>query len=207
MSRSARVWPVLVLALLGCRATDDLKQGGHGEHCNGRDLDCRDGLICDNARCTESGPAPTYDCGDICARLSACEATVPGCEADCRISTTAWALRAREEFGVCLVEELTCTEAQATFAPQLCYSRITIPQARAETCFSFAEAAQDCGASTADAERILEECAAVARVRTEDVWMGPARCASVIETGICSEVGTCFSQELDLDPVIEFVVF
>ncbi len=199
---------VLVVVLVtSCQSDDFVKQGEGGEVCNGRDTDCRQGLVCTSGRCDDPGPGPTYDCGEICARLSACDAADPGCEPDCRISTTSWRLPAREKFGVCLVEELTCSEARATFAPQLCYSRIEIPPPRRATCDAFVDAARGCGASNDDAERVLEGCAAIARVRTENVWMEPLRCASVIETGICDEVATCFNQEFELDPAIEFVTF
>lgn len=198
---------VAVVALTSCHADEQVKQGGLGETCNGRDTDCRDGLVCEVGLCRDPGPGPTYDCGDICRRLSECDATDPGCEADCRLSTTSWVLRAREDFGICLVEELTCGEAQATFAPQLCYSRIEIPEERFEVCTAFADAAQACGATLDAAERVIEACAAVARVRSDDVWMAPARCAVVVETGICEQVATCFNQELKLEPAIEFVTF
>lgn len=189
---------------LSCRADDDVRQGEAGEYCNGRDTDCRVGLICNGGICRDPGPPPTYNCSDICARLSDCDATDPACESDCRISTSEWVMRAREEFGICIVEELSCEEAGAAFAPQTCYARIEIPADRWATCQEFVDASRNCGAPTGDAERVLEGCAAVARVQPTEVWDATAACASAIETGICGELATCFNRELKLDPAIEF---
>lgn len=199
---------IMLAFVFGCRADDPVKQGAVGELCNGRDDDCRIGLACVVSVCVDPGGGPTYDCGDICSRLAGeCGAAEPGCESDCVITTSAWALRARESFGVCLVEDLTCAQAQATFAPQTCYSRIEIPAERFALCEVFAQQALACGAATDDAERVLERCAALARVGPEARWQDPASCGSVIETGNCSEVATCFNQELEIDPPINFVTF
>src|SRR5690606_26517130 len=132
-------------AVLACRADDDTRSGAAGEPCGGRDTDCRDGLLCDLGVCVVAGPAPTYSCDDICARLQECEATDAACPSDCRITTEHWSFRARDEFGICLVEELPCTEARARFAPQTCYSRITFPASRRERCDRFVESARQCG--------------------------------------------------------------
>lgn len=195
---------IALLCLFGCRADDLTKQGEVGEVCNGRDNDCREGLICAaDGRCEAVASDVTYDCGDICRRLSVeCEAIEAGCESDCRQTTGTWARRAREEFGVCLVEDLSCAEAQADFAPQTCYSEIEIPPARFALCEDYALAARDCGVPTGEAERVLERCAAIARVAPEAIWQDPASCGALLETGNCGELATCFNTELDLELVL-----
>lgn len=200
-----RLLLVLAFLLAGCRAEDLVKQGEVGEVCNGRDNDCRAGLICGaSGRCEDAATDVTYDCGDICERLSVeCEAAEPQCESDCRLTTNIWATRAREEFGVCLVEGLSCAEARADFAPQTCYSEIEIPAERFALCEDFALAVRDCGAPTADAERVLERCAAIARVAPEVRWLEPAGCGPLLETGNCGELTQCFNTELELEPALD----
>lgn len=189
-----------VALIMACNADDIVRQGEVGELCNGAEDDCRPGLVCAQRICAEPGPPPTYDCGDICARLQSCDVALPACEADCRITTSDWIMRAREDFGVCLVEQLTCDEAAASFAPQTCYSRIEIPADRWAVCTALAEAALGCATPRAEAERVLEGCAAIARVGTDEAWAGPLRCDNLIETGVCGELATCFSRELQLEP-------
>lgn len=189
---------VICGCLTACTADDEVQRGDVGEFCNGRDSDCRTGLVCDNSVCVEPGPQPIYDCADICSRLAECEAREGTCQSDCRISTTDWELRARNEFGVCMVEDLTCAEALANDPPQLCYSRIEVPTARRARCDSFVDFARECGAPTSTLEQVLEGCVAVARVSREVRWDDTAQCASQLETGICSQVATCFNEVLEL---------
>jgi hypothetical protein len=193
---------LFVVTVTGCRADDPIRQGDEGEFCNGRDEDCRRGLVCELGVCVLSGPRPVYDCGDVCTRLAECDAEVGGCQSDCRLTTTDWSLRARNEFGVCMVEELSCDEARETFTPQVCYSRIEVPDARRTRCDAFVDFARDCGADNDVLERLLEGCVAIARVSKASRWDTTATCEEAMETGICDEVATCFNAELELNPPI-----
>ena len=196
------VFIVLVLLCTACRAEDEVRRGGAGEFCNGRDDDCRSGLYCEVGICTALGRQTTYSCDDICRRLSECGATEAGCASDCRITIDDWAFRAKEEFGVCLVEELSCDEARADFAPQTCYSMIEVPIERRTRCDAFVDTARTCGADLDTLEVLLEGCVAVARVSPASRWESTDRCERAVETGICSGIARCLNDELALDPAI-----
>lgn len=191
-----------VLVCVSCRAEDDIRQGAEGELCNGRDEDCRTGLYCEGSICQPLGPQPTYSCDEICARLADCDATNSGCASDCRLTIDDWSFRAKDDFGICLVETLSCEEAAAEFAPQTCYERIVVPAARRDRCDSFADAGRDCGADLETREAILEGCVAVARVSPESRWTSTERCARAVETGICSGIARCLNDELELEPAV-----
>lgn len=203
---TARALPyILLLSLvscLGCRADDEVRRGVEGEFCNGRDDDCRAGLLCEAGVCVDLGPASLYSCDEICTRLAQCDAAEPGCASDCRVTTEDWSGVATDAFGKCLVDELSCAAARERFAPQTCYSRIPVAAERRERCDAFVQDARACGADLETLERVLEGCVALARVSVATRWEATARCASAPETGVCSQTATCFNQELDLDPAI-----
>lgn len=194
------VIPLTASFIGGCRADDEIRRGEQGEFCNGRDEDCRQGLVCELGVCILPGPAPLYDCGDICNRLTECDVDEGGCQSDCRLTTNDWSLRARNQFGVCIVEDLTCDEAGEAFAPQTCYSRIEVPTARRARCDGFVDASRECGASNDELERLLEGCVAVARVSTAPRWEQTATCEDAVETGFCDELAPCFNAEFELNP-------
>lgn len=199
MLRSLPILLTLLLVLPACRAEDDIKRGEDGEWCNGRDDDCREGLFCIESRCRAAGRQPTYDCDDICARLGECEATESGCPSDCRITTSGWRFDARESFGLCLVDELSCSEATASFAPQTCYARIPVPEGRAARCAAFGSAARRCTDDLDKVELVLEACTALARVSRDAAWMETDTCTEPADTGNCAQLATCLDAAFELE--------
>ncbi len=180
----------LAASLFACNAEDEMRTGGVGEYCNGRDSDCRAGLVCLQGVCDSLGPRPTYDCDDICERLGECGALGEACASDCRLTTADWSFAARDEFGICLVEDLTCGEAVADFAPQTCYTRIEIPSERLARCSAFDDTAADCGASLRDREELIETCYALARTSVDDAWRPAEDCADLAD---CAATRACLT--------------
>lgn len=174
-----KVW--LAFFLFGCGADDFTRQGNLGEFCNGRDTDCRPGLLCQQQVCVNANPSP-FDCDAICERFDSCEASIESCAVACRITVETWSSRALEAFGQCVVEDLTCEEIDGSFAPQTCYERIPIDADREQAC----EQAQSRCSLSDDARR---GCFRSARVDIESEWQKSEACVSEIRT--CDEVNLC----------------
>lgn len=202
-----RLFPLFVffaalLTLMGCRPEDEILQGDIGEFCNGADSDCRAGLACVQGVCDTPGPQALYSCDEICTRLASCDAQEGECVGNCRATIREWGLRAKNEFGACLVEDISCEEAQAAESvPQLCYSRIEIPAERAAVCESLIETIRGCDPS-ADLNPFARSCNALARTSPETVWSETDRCVSAQMTGICSGIATCINDVFAPEPAL-----
>jgi len=178
----------LASAVVSCRAPDEVRRGAVGEWCNGSDDDCRLGLVCERGVCADPGGGPRYSCAEICEHLTSCEAGSETCVDDCKITIEDWAERAVSDFGICLVEDLSCADARADFAPQTCYERIPIPEDRATSCAAFVEAAKDCNA----AQTVRNNCRQLARVGRQDAWdEASAACQQAVDASDCDGIRTC----------------
>ncbi len=202
-----RIFPLLValaalLVLVGCSPDDEVLQGDIGELCNGADSDCRAGLACVQGVCDTPGPQPLYSCDEICTRLAGCGSQENECVGNCRATIRDWSLRAKNEFGACLVEDLTCEEVLAADSvPQVCYSRIEIPEERAAVCESLIETVVSCDPSV-DLNPFARSCNALARTSPEAVWAETDRCVNAQMTGICSGIATCINDVFAPEPAL-----
>ena len=207
MSRHGITFPAIVLFLaltatfaISCRASEELQRGDYNEFCNGRDDDCREGLICEEGVCTAGGPAADFSCEEICQRMTDCDAGTPTCVVDCLTTMGSWSLQAKNEFAHCAVEDLSCAEAQEDFA-QICYSRIVIPDGRENTCDFFTETANNCSPGV-NTESLGQACYKLARTGTDAAWAATQQCDNAINTGLCSGLATCFNDVFNLNPGI-----
>lgn len=176
---------VLVVFLTAC-VDKEARQGGEGEFCNGRDTDCRPGLLCVDGIC-EAGFTLANDCETICEKISGCGGQLSGCVYSCNLTIEDWAVRAQQDFGQCVVEDLACAEIEQAFAPQTCYERILIPEDRAETCAALREALDSCGLPDFEGE-FSKVCQRSARVDREEKWQETADCA---ENRTCDTLEQC----------------
>jgi len=186
-----------VSLLQACATEEEMLKGGLDEFCNGRDDDCREGLVCLEGVCSTGEDPPVYTCAEMCAKLDTCDAMETNCLPDCRTTLTGWSQVAKDSFAVCVVEDVTCEEAQTEFVPQLCYSRIPLPTDRKDRCDEFASTVRGCD-NTADTEELLQNCYALGRTGTAEAWSATDRCTNAVSTGICSGIGTCLNDVFSL---------
>lgn len=192
---------ILMLTMaLGCQADDDVLKGDIGEFCNNNVGDCRDGLACIEGICDTAGPQPLYSCQDVCDKLGSCDAAERNCFANCRVTVQDWSQRAQEEFGACVVIDLSCDEARESDVPQTCYSRIEIPVDRQERCSEFVSSSRACGAS--DLQPLGRACNALARVGTDADWQETDPCVDALNS--CAELETCLNATMDINPELRF---
>lgn len=201
---------VLTLGVMlpACRAEDTVKQGVEGEFCNGEADDCRAGHACVNYRC-QSLNGGSVTCGVMCARLQSCNAAESDCEASCQLTFEGlceglpcpWSEAAIEAFGTCIVDELTCAEAQDGNAPQTCYSRIPLDIDRKARCDAFLGAADRC--STSDREELRQSCYRLARTAPESSWVRTDGCVERIASGVCDEAIRCLNTVFELSPILQ----
>ncbi|TXD35963.1 hypothetical protein FRC98_14930 [Lujinxingia vulgaris] len=191
---------LLLSSMLGaCRASDSIKQGNEGEFCNGFDDDCRAPLVCDESVCRNPLGVEGYDCRTMCEKLDTCESAASDCRVRCENTIRQWSLDAVEQFGRCIVDELTCEETREAEAHQLCYVRLDLPEDRQARCDDFLAARGECrpGEST---EPLRQACYQMARTRSDIFWEYSDACAERIEDGVCADIVACFDQVFDLEP-------
>lgn len=199
----------LLFALPACRAEDTIKQGIEGEFCNNRDDDCRDGHICQDGVCRATDGGGTITCAQMCARLEECNTGETNCEADCRATIQGtcqtlacpWSAEAVDAFGTCIIDELTCEEAQASDAPQECYRRIPLDEDRQARCDAFIAAVDRC--SDEDTTDLRNRCYRLGRTATEESWARTDGCVDRVAGGLCSEIGDCFNAVFELSPALD----
>lgn len=202
----------VLIALSGCRAADEVKQGGEGEFCNARDSDCRDGFICQGGVCQGLVSSGAYTCQEMCTRLQGCNAEeadcVPRCQATFRgvcpdTNPCPWSSDAVDAFGTCIVEELSCEEARMDSAPDLCFQRIDLDEDRGERCDAFVAAIGRCDGSVSTDE-FRRKCFVLARTATEESFTRTDACVDRIADGLCNEIGDCFNSVFQLDAPFQF---
>ncbi|RAL22164.1 hypothetical protein DL240_09930 [Lujinxingia litoralis] len=188
---------VLSLNVLACRADDTIKQGNDGEFCNGADDDCRAPLVCEDFVCRSPLGVEGLDCRTMCEKLETCEAAESDCRPRCENTIRQWSLDAVEQFGRCIVEDLTCEEAREADAPQTCYVRLDLPLDRQMRCDAFIDAHGEClpGEST---EPLRQACYRMARTRSDVFWEYSDACAERIEEGVCEDITACLDQVFEL---------
>jgi len=100
---------VMGLALVGCHADDEVKQGVQGEYCVDSDADCRQGYVCDRGYCRLLSIDGT-DCRAMCARIASCGVVDESCVDDCQATVAGdcggslpcpWSDNAVDQFGNC----------------------------------------------------------------------------------------------------------
>jgi hypothetical protein len=190
---------VLAMGMTACRATEEVKQGYAGEHCNGVDLDCRPGYLCDRSVCRAELEQTGVTCETMCRRLEICETNEENCLAKCRNTIREWSPEAIEAFGECIISGLTCEEARTVVAHQVCYERIPIVDGRRDRCTYFVEAARSCD-NTVNTLKLRDECLYMARTRSQQVWTRTDACVERVEDGFCDEIADCFNEVFQLEP-------
>jgi hypothetical protein len=197
-----RLLVCVFMGLLGaCAAEDRVKQGDVNEFCQSSNDDCRPGLVCSQGICQLPGPQALYGCEEICAKLASCNVAESSCVVDCRATTLEWSLPARDTFGVCVVEDITCEEAQNMDVPQVCYERITLRPERKLRCDTFVEVADVCDSSV-DTEPLKTACYRLGRTGDDTQWQATEQCENAIGVGICSGLATCYNDVFELSPPI-----
>lgn len=191
----------VAMSLTACRASEEVKQGYEGEHCNGIDEDCRPGFLCDRSVCRSELAQTGVSCETMCARLDACGTNEENCVPKCRNTIREWSPEAIEAFGECIIEGLTCEEARESIAPQVCYERIPIVDGRSDRCTYFIEAARSCEQAV-DVGELRQECLYMARTRSQQVWVRTDACVERIDDGFCSDIADCFNDVFKLEPAI-----
>jgi hypothetical protein len=200
---------VMGLALVGCRADDEVKQGVQGEFCEGADSDCRQGYICDRGYCRLLSIDGT-DCRSMCARIASCGVVDEGCVDDCQstiagdcgsVLPCAWSDNAVDAFGNCIVNTLTCDEIGAGEGPQLCYQELDLPTDRKGNCDQFIAVMENCGAG--DTEVLLNRCYQLARTATDLSFTRTNACSELVSEGLCFETAECLNSIFLLQPPLQ----
>lgn len=197
--------------IAGCTAEQKIKQGAEGEICNDRDLDCREGHVCNLGVCVRvDGGA--YSCADVCEKLISCQAAsgTEACIAQCRNQFEGacseelpcpWSDTAIDIYSACIVEDLTCDDLSDPIAARdTCFATLPYPEDRATVCESFVQAAAQCS-SDANTPELELRCARLARTTTEESWSRTEACETRVADGFCNEIEDCLNSvfEINLD--------
>lgn len=187
---------------VGCVAPEITKQGSVGEYCAYGDTDCRPGLICDQSVCNYLLVDETVSCESMCERLASCETGEDDCIQRCRNTIDGWGLDAIRHFGECIIGGLTCEEARRDDAPQVCYDRIPLDDARNDQCTAFLEEVKTCypESSREARDELLRKCRYLARTASDEKWSITDSCVESVEVGVCEEVVDCLNSVLQLRP-------
>lgn len=206
--------PVLCLAvalsLFNCKASTDQKRGGCGEFCNNVDIDCREGLVCEQNECVEIREGTCglpenirVTCENICSRFERCQ--VPGNQSNCFDSCTQtiedWNDNAVNTFGRCLIDDLSCQRLQQQDeATQTCYQRISLPSNRRSICERVQQTFQQ--NQCVDGRYIksfMRGCLDSARTDREAIWKDVLDCRNAAQQGDCQLTRQCTSQLYNLE--------
>lgn len=164
------------LALTGCKADQEVKQGSALEVCNGRDSDCRPGHTCFAGVCRETAIAD-FDCPSMCERIRRCGARDESCVGDCELTLAGvcdeafpcpWSDEAVIGFGQCVIQDLTCEDILSGDAPTLCYQSLDLPQERAQRCDAIIESMDSCEVDSETRAEVFQGCYQLARTTTEE---------------------------------------
>lgn len=210
-----KTWIVTIAAVstgftLGaCRADDVVKQGIEGEYCNDRDEDCREGLLCEAGVCKATDAPGSVTCGEVCNHLESCETGEANCEANCRATLDGtceglacpWSTDAADAFGTCILE-MSCEEALASDATQVCYRELPIDEDRQNRCDAFIAAAQRCD-SAVSVNDLRNACFLLGRTNTAESFARTDACVDRVADGLCPEIEDCFNSVFELDPPLE----
>jgi hypothetical protein len=198
-----------LLALMGCRAEDEVKQGVQGEFCNDSDADCREGYICDRGYCRLQAVEGT-DCRAMCARIATCGIEDEACVADCQATIAGdcgselpcpWSDDAVQAFGSCMVNDLTCDVLETGEGPQLCYDQLAIPTERRRVCDQIEGFLNDsCGIENTDL--LKGRCYQLARTATDSSFERTATCHEAALDGQCLDTVECVNVVFVLTPAI-----
>ncbi len=199
----------LFILSMGCQAATEVKSGGEGEFCTGADIDCREGFVCVANTCRGQGGSSEYSCSSICERLDFCATGEQDCVSSCiatfngQCTGTAcpWSSDARQAFGKCIVDDLSCDEAREN-GPDLCFGRLLILEDRKERCDAFVAAANRCGANRTDG--LESGCELLGKTATQDSWNRTDACVDRIAADDCGGTETCFNDVFNLSPGINF---
>ncbi len=200
---------VMGLALVGCHADDEVKQGVQGEFCDGADSDCRQGYVCDRGYCRLLSIDGT-DCRSMCARIASCGVVDEGCIDDCQATVAGdcgsslpcpWSDNAVNQFGDCIVNTLTCDQIEAGDGPQLCYQELDLSAERKAICDGFVSVLDLCNASSTEA--LIDRCYQLARTATDASFTRTNTCTELATDGLCVETAECVSAIFVIQPAIQ----
>ncbi len=203
------IWLLMGLALAGCHADDEVKQGVQGEYCIAADSDCREGYVCDRGYCRLLSIEGT-DCRAICARISSCGVVDESCVEDCQATIAgecgsslpcAWSDNAVDAFGNCFVNTLTCDDIAGGDGPQLCYQELTLTTERKAVCDQYLSLMNACGA--VDTAVLKDRCYQLARTATDTSFTRTNTCTELATDGLCFETADCLNAILVIQPPIE----
>ena len=189
--RTAAILPIALIALLlmsaftGCRPPEETEQrlGYVGELCF-KDLDCRDGLVCNNSQCEDTGSTDPSACETMCDRLvNDCGRAEENCRSSCDQTIDGWSESAILTFENCVLgmstPELTCELAREQDAPSFCYAQIPLDEARQSRCDDFINKARDISSpSNEQLTALRQEYYVRARTRPESTWSNSDACVA-----------------------------
>lgn len=196
----------LVIFTFGCRDGDEAKQGVQGEFCEGSDLDCRQGFICDRGYCRLQSIERT-DCHAMCDRIISCGQLEESCVEDCRATIAGdcdsdlpcpWSDHAVDAFGDCIINQLSCDEIATGDGPQLCYEELSISDSRKAVCDDFLTSMEDCGVS--DTQALQSRCYQLGRTATDDSFQRTNTCSQLANEALCLETIECLNAIFVLSP-------
>ncbi|AWV90404.1 hypothetical protein DN745_14130 [Bradymonas sediminis] len=186
------------LTLMACSAATQTKQGAPGERCMGQDGDCRPGLLCEDSVCVLPDSSTLEACTNSCEKIGACGVNNLNCFNECSTTVKNWSDSVIEEFGDCLVNDLSCEElgGSANAAAQACYDRLPTPAERLDTCRDFKASLKECApdGSTAAFER-----ACIRTARTTDASDWSAKTSYCLDLTTCEEATTCINAAFGLN--------
>lgn len=194
------------LALTSCQAPLETKRGDIGDFCNGEDMDCREGLLCQEGVCDTINNSPDA-CTKVCDIFGACGARLSGCREGCIDALKFWKTSVIDQYKRCYVEQISCQQIQAAENPQqICYDRLpAAPQERLDRCNSLRSTGQQClGGASGQYEESFNSfdsnCQLQARTRADQIWARSDDCVEAGDAGNCGQLFRCVNRVFNVDP-------
>ncbi len=190
----------LGIVFAACQPSEQTMRGAIGEFCHDTE-DCRTGLSCNDNLCTCANPAACDACENVCLKMGECEVQPGSCTGACQNTIEQWSDSAIDTFEQCFMDR-SCSQLQEDDEPaQTCYDTLPpIPEARADRCENFKDAARNCGAGQGEINEFDNECPIMARTRSDEVWARTDACAERIFEGHCPDIFGCLNDVFDLSP-------
>ena len=192
------------VALAGCQAPLETKRGAIGDFCNGEDMECRQGLLCQEGTCDTINNSPEA-CTQVCDIVGTCGARLSGCREGCIDALKFWKTSVINEYKRCYVDDISCQQIQADSEPQrLCYDQLPpAPQARVDRCNSLQTTGEQClgGASGDYADSFNEfsgNCQLQARTRADQIWARSDECVESADAGNCGQLFGCINRVFNI---------
>lgn len=188
---------LLVVLIAGCQAPMEDKKGSPGEFCNGKDTQCRTGLVCAQGVCQSLNNSNEV-CESVCGRFEQCEAPMNNCYNNCVATLKTWSKEVTETYRTCYEEDVSCQEIQNSGAPQnICYSRLELKDERLERCKTLRDTAKACLQGAGDFESLhsdfFDKCRRKGRTVSDERWAKATKDCEDFATGSRTECGNMFA--------------